>query len=230
MIEVHPIAMRIPEMPPDQYDRLKADIKKNGLREPITLYGGKVLDGRHRDRACNETGVLPRYKDWDCKGDVVDFVKSMNLSRRHLTISQLSMIGVDLLPICEEQAAERMNAGGVAPACAKGKAAEHAAKAVGVSTRSIETAKKVNGEASPKVRESVRSGKMSLNAAAKTIKAPKKPKPCNASQVEEAYRKLVRIFDDFAEATKTQHGPGHKHTMNYLSKVWETFEKWKLER
>ena len=42
------------------FDSLVADIRANGLREPITLYDGMVLDGRNRYRACEAARIEPR--------------------------------------------------------------------------------------------------------------------------------------------------------------------------
>lgn len=48
----HPAAEVFPLMNPHDLETLTADIADNGLREPIVLLDGKVLDGRNRLRAC----------------------------------------------------------------------------------------------------------------------------------------------------------------------------------
>jgi hypothetical protein len=45
-IEFHEIAGAFPLIEGEEFDALVADIKANGLREPIVLYGDKILDGR----------------------------------------------------------------------------------------------------------------------------------------------------------------------------------------
>jgi ParB-like chromosome segregation protein Spo0J len=55
----HPIANLFPEMTGSDYDALVKDIKSNGLIEPITLFEGKILDGRNRARACLEAEIEP---------------------------------------------------------------------------------------------------------------------------------------------------------------------------
>src|SRR5215470_4823119 len=50
-LRAHPIAELVPSMTPDQYGALVYDIREHGLRTPIVMYEGKVLDGRHRLRA-----------------------------------------------------------------------------------------------------------------------------------------------------------------------------------
>jgi len=47
-IEIHKLALSTPKMTNEQYKSLKQDIKDNGQLEPIKMYRGKVVDGRHR--------------------------------------------------------------------------------------------------------------------------------------------------------------------------------------
>ena len=56
MLKPHPVAEIIPEMSSQQFDQLVADIRQNGLREPVLLHpDGSIIDGRHRYRACLES-------------------------------------------------------------------------------------------------------------------------------------------------------------------------------
>ncbi len=51
--EFHPVANLFPLMSGKAFDELVADIKNNGLREPILIdREGRILDGRNRYRAC----------------------------------------------------------------------------------------------------------------------------------------------------------------------------------
>jgi hypothetical protein len=47
----------------DGFDELKKDIMLNGLLVPILLRDGKILDGRHRHKACGELGIGVKYME-----------------------------------------------------------------------------------------------------------------------------------------------------------------------
>ena len=91
---IHPICAIFPAMPDDELRALTEPIRLNGLRHPITLYEGKILDGRHRHSACMLAGVEPRYTQFT--GDdaaALALVTDENLKRRHLSESQLAIVG-----------------------------------------------------------------------------------------------------------------------------------------
>jgi hypothetical protein len=93
--EFHPLANAFPLMEGAEFDALVADIKANGLHEPIVTYEGMILDGRNRFRACLAAGVEPEFDDYIegedslvCIADPAAYVISRNIHRRHLTAEQ----------------------------------------------------------------------------------------------------------------------------------------------
>jgi ParB-like chromosome segregation protein Spo0J len=87
--EPHPYSAIFPPMKDDDFDKLVADIKANGLHQPIVMYQGKILDGNNRYRACSLAGIEPKFLEY--KGDDAQakvFVISANIHRRHLTPAQ----------------------------------------------------------------------------------------------------------------------------------------------
>lgn len=110
----HPAANLFPLMAEEELQKLAADIKANGLHEPILLYEGQILDGRNRLAACRLAGVEPRYAPAQLNGSNSPtlFVISMNLHRRHLTHAERATIGVEMLPLLSEEARERQRKAG----------------------------------------------------------------------------------------------------------------------
>jgi hypothetical protein len=59
----HEFAELFPPISNEDLEKLAASIRKEGLREPITLYEGKILDGVYREKACRMAGVQPTYQE-----------------------------------------------------------------------------------------------------------------------------------------------------------------------
>lgn len=94
---LNPIVEALPEMAAAPFASLVEDVRANGLLEPIMLDAeGRVIDGRHRLRACLEAGVRPRYTSLPPGADIPSVVKSLNLDRRHLKPSELNEAAVRL--------------------------------------------------------------------------------------------------------------------------------------
>ena len=80
--QFHPVADLFPLLTGEAFHQLAADIKKNGLREPILLDPeGRIIDGRNRYRACNQAGVEPRFVQWEGEGTLPEVALSLNLHR-----------------------------------------------------------------------------------------------------------------------------------------------------
>jgi len=91
----HEYADIFPMLSLEELDTLAADIAANGLLEPITLYEGKVLDGRNRYVACLNVAVDPRFTQYT-GDDPLGFVVSKNLHRRQLTSSQRAVVALEV--------------------------------------------------------------------------------------------------------------------------------------
>jgi hypothetical protein len=89
---VHPTAALFPLILGAEFGALVADIRDNGQMEPIVIDSdGVLIDGRNRGRACDLLGIAPNVKTYD-GADVLQYVISHNLHRRHLTDGQRAMI------------------------------------------------------------------------------------------------------------------------------------------
>ncbi len=107
-LEFHPACLTLPQMDEADYQKLKEDIAAHGLRHPITLHQGMILDGRNRFEACIDLGIVPTFTEWEGGADIVEFVLGENLYRRHLTASQKAMVATAALEFHREAARSRM--------------------------------------------------------------------------------------------------------------------------
>jgi len=177
-----------------EYQRLKDDIAKHGLIQPIVLHEGKVLDGRNRYRACRELGVQPRFVNYDGQQSPVEYAWSINAARRHQTPSQLAAVAAEMLPMLEEEARKRQEAALLAhgrgrekgsASCeadpfehndeAYGKSAQKAAEITGSSRSSVGRAAYVKKH-DPAMFARIKSGEITANAAYDAVKASAEPK------------------------------------------------------
>ncbi len=168
-LPVHPLADLFPAMDPDQFEQLKADISAHGVREPVWVYRGRLIDGRHRHRASRELGIICPTREY--AGDeagLTGFVLSLNLHRRHLDTSERAMIGAKLATMRQGERTDQPSR-----KCGKVSQAE-AAKLLKVSPDSIGRAKAVLEDGSPELLADVRAGRVSVSAAAKTLRSPGK--------------------------------------------------------
>lgn len=163
--EDHALAAIFPLMGDADLDALGADIEANGLRDAVWLYEGKILDGRNRYRACKARDVDPRFEAYKGK-DALGFVISKNLHRRHMTESQRAMAAAE---IAKWQRGDNQHTGGSANL----RTLAQAADALDVSKRSAENAAAVQSKGVPELVEAVKSGEVSVSAAAEVAKLPK---------------------------------------------------------
>jgi ParB-like chromosome segregation protein Spo0J len=180
-IAVHPAAGLFPMMDWPELLELEQDIREHGLHEPIMLVDGAILDGRNRWIACARAGVQPRTRTWDGASSPTAYVISLNLHRRHLTVSQRSACAAEALPLFEAEAkARQQEHGGTAPgrtATLPAKlpevfsdARDDAGAAFGVSGRNVSKAKRLK-ETQPDLHEQVKSGERTLEQATREANA-----------------------------------------------------------
>lgn len=219
--EYHPVANIFPLMEGKEFAELVEDVKKNGVRTPITLSADeKIIDGRNRYRAAKEAGVECPSMKWSGE-DAVSFAISANIHRRQLTPSQAAMCAERARGIIDEMAKERQKRKPAKSVMEKnpeqnGTARDQAGKLFGVNGRYVDRARRVRTNGIPELAAAVESGAIGLVAAERISSAPKEMQKAildrprrpvvhisadrNPSKVP--HRTLIRLIDKAIEESK----------------------------
>ena len=172
----HPLASLFPSLADRDYESLKEDILRNGLREPIVTHEGAIVDGRERYRACRELGIEPEYREWDGAGSLLDLIVSLNLRRRHLSESQRSLIAARLAELYAAEEGEargrRKKSADLRSLPERGKRSVRAAAVMGVGARSVEFARRVLREGTPELVRAVERDEIAVSLASQAIALP----------------------------------------------------------
>lgn len=191
VLEFHQLANLFPLIEGDDFEQLVADVREHGLRDPITIHDGQVLDGRNRYRALIElaktgevlgpgwghrsgetidsTDIVPPHM-WFVRfnaaseGDPLTWVISKNLMRRHLDESQRAMVAADI---------GKLEHGGI-----RGKgsieplSAAQRARLLNIARISVRRADAVKEHGVPELADAVRRGRVAVSTAETLAYAP----------------------------------------------------------
>lgn len=192
----HPITEVFPALSDSDYETLKQDIKENGLLEPIWIDAkNRVIDGRHRLRACRELKIKPEFQETEyTENDIPGIVVGLNLRRRHLNETQRAWVAAQLVPYFEKVESGSENPGTEKPnentdeaqvsanfpkksgkkdKRIQRKTATKAAAVVGVSCRSVEDANRVLKDGCDELNQALARGDVAVSDAAKVAKETK---------------------------------------------------------
>lgn len=190
---VHPAAAVLPLVEGAEFEELVASIRENGLRHPIVMLNGQILDGRNRARACALAGVEPRKVEWSGEpGTEAAYVIDVNLRRRHLDASQRAMLAARIANLSEGRPTV------TAQNCAVSQ--PQAAAMANVSRRSVQLAKAVLDSGDRELVDAVERGEMPVSKAAKIAKNREPevtPEPSDATRPPKGARPgpKVRVPD-----------------------------------
>lgn len=196
--ELHPLCSLFPRMVGADFDELKADIGAHGLHQPIVLHDGMILDGGNRYRACLDVGIEPQFVAFD-GAEIVAFVLSANLRRRHMTVGQQAAIVASAQDWANAQLAHRPKKGDQMITLADRAATSGASEIT--QRRADQVAK-----ASPQLARQVAHGEMSLLDAVEQVtgKRPSKserraPDSDHSSRIAELEARNAELESEYRE-------------------------------
>jgi N6-adenosine-specific RNA methylase IME4/ParB-like chromosome segregation protein Spo0J len=232
--DLHDLCKLFPPMPEDQFNSLIDSIRDHGLLTPIMLHEGKILDGRHRYKACINLGIEPNFEEYEGE-DALGYVIALNLSRRHLDESQRAMIGARIanLKVGDNQYKE----GGkiFLPTSVSNL---EAAKRMSVSDMAVKHAKKVLKQGAPELADAVDSGQIAVSVASKiaNLDHEQQAQVMADPRPDQAIKKIARQGkeQELAERTiiQTMHSVDKLYGVLYADPPWkyETFSENGMDR
>lgn len=220
-LEIHPCALVFPPMGDEEYREFKEDISGQGLIDPIIIFQGKILDGRHRYNACRDLQIDVWGRKWEGGMSPMDYVLSKNLHRRNLTPAQRATAAAKALDYFTESAKERQREAGKEthsnqykkvqltapvqePASVpelverKPEATNQAGKAFGVSGRAVAAAKYVLDHGTDEQKKALESPKAKITPIEKEVREQVKIKE---SIIQKSKAKFNETNDSIEWAT-----------------------------
>jgi ParB-like chromosome segregation protein Spo0J len=215
-IEFHPYANIFPLMTGEPYAELVRSIRENGLRDPIVLFEGKVIDGRNRFLAAVDAGVEPRFEDLPEGMDPLAYVIDKNLKRRHLDEGQRAMVAAEI-------AQWRLGDNQFTAGSANRPTQSQAAEMLNVGDRSVRRAAAVLSQGTPEVTDAAKKGEISLTEAEKIARKPADEQAAAATEAKKPKAKKPRT----KAKTKAKRKPDAKSDtsskQNHASRLIGTF-------
>lgn len=185
----HPISASWPDMAQEDFIALKDSIDASGLREPIVLFEGMILDGWHRYSACMEIGFKPVFEDFTDE-DPVQYVQDKH-TRRPLTLTQ-RMTAIALMHTWKTRGKPSKSALNADLTSAQ------LAKAAGGSVRTAEQVREALTKGSSALVDGMKSGKTSAVKAAALAKLPKRQQ---AAAIDKPLPKAEKFTQPVADTT-----------------------------
>ena len=170
----------LPQLSREQYDGLKADIEKRGVKVPIEIDAdtGQILDGATRLKICNELGIkdIPSIKrSFASEAEKKEHALRLNMLRRHMDVVAW---GIAFKKLLEVKGVELGQGSSASKRWHESATVADLSKSVGVPLRSarrrVEWAEAL--ESKPELLEKVQSGELSAKQAVAEIKKKRRQK------------------------------------------------------
>ena len=176
----------IDPLTPNEYAALERSLVAEGCRDALVLWGDVLIDGHNRHEICSRHGIAFRTVQnttFDSLDDVMLWMIDNHLARRSVSDYQRGVLALRKKDIVSARVAQRAaepGASGASPAldAANGPPSppwntrEDVAKAARVSSNTISQIERIQKAATPQLVAAVRSGTISINAAATVASLP----------------------------------------------------------
>lgn len=187
-ITVHPTFQTLLPINDKELANIVKDMEENGFdkSKPICIWREEnvLIDGYTRFTAAKEAGLSEIYKyemSFGTEQEALEYAMKQQLNRRNLNDAGKIML-IEKLDNLRNPG--RKSSDPEADAEPRGKSAQALAESLGIGTRTVERARHVLANADEETLEEVKSGKTSINQAAKKIKQQKDEEKKAAAPVD----------------------------------------------
>lgn len=167
----------IPPLSADEYNQLEQNILRDGIRDPLVMWGDTLIDGHNRLSIAQKHGLDYKTVSMCFPDDEAakKWIIINQFGRRNLPLYERARLALELKPIIAEKAKEnqRGGQGGVLLPQISAKATDtrqELAAIAGVSHDTIAKVERIEADATDEVRAQVKSGELSINQAYQTVK------------------------------------------------------------
>lgn len=185
----------IPPLTPDEFSLLEENVLKDGISNPLVLWGTYLIDGHNRYKIAQKHGL--EYKtvqmDFNDENAAKIWIIKNQFGRRNISDVQRIKLALELKTLLSEQARERMKRKpeSAMPTLAEqnyGTTRDELAKMAGVGHTNIEKVTYIQRYGTDEINKQLDEGKLSINKAHQITVAsipPKKPgRPTTLKPVE----------------------------------------------
>lgn len=200
----------------NEYAALERSILAEGCRDALVLWGDVLIDGHNRYEICRKHGIefkTIQNNHFASIEDVMLWMIDNHLARRSVTDFQRGMLALRKKNILAERAKAQQER---APAKAEDGAPDEAppppplatreevARIAGISSNAISRIEKIQKTAAPELVEAVRTGTISLNAAAAVASLPSE---AQVAAVAAGKKELQQVARQVRETKTAQAAP-----------------------
>jgi N6-adenosine-specific RNA methylase IME4 len=197
----------IPPLQPDERQLLEESVLREGCRDALVVWRGYLVDGHNRYEICTENNLsFDTVELQNCfnRNDVLLWMIRNQLGRRNLTPYVRTELALKLKPVIAEQARENQ-LGGLKQNTVLENSPKRAesvdtraiiAASAGVSDNTVSKVEAIIQNAPEAVKEQLRKGQVSINAAFTELKQEERKAKQEAKRQELAQRDPAPIKDD----------------------------------
>lgn len=154
----------LPPLSDEKYKQLEKNLLRDGIREPLTVWNGILIDGHNRYNIArlHNLEFTTVEKQFDTRDDVKLWIADNQFGRRDLTTYERSVLALKLKPVFAAKAKENLVAGaemtntGLQKSVKAINTQQEIAKAAGVSHDTIAKVERIEQQATPEIKQALR--------------------------------------------------------------------------